>query len=362
MDKVKKEDLQEAFYAIGLRSGDVVFVHSANDNLAALGIPPVHVMESLFAVVGERGTIAMPTFPQERLFYYLKEGRDLGQHPVFDCRKTISYSGLLTELFRRLPESERSLHPTHSVAVCGPGARSIIANHHRSREPFDRLSPFQRLLEHNVRIVRIGQPQQGAMTFRHLADHMFQQHIPFPIYSTKTAQVHVIDKHGKQIPVTTKVLNCDISCNHLDLIDVLIDQGLMVATNIAGVPLSLTHAETYINAYQYYYKQGFIRHYPRSNVESEITTPTSSATGNEIGQRLRMILAEQANNGLRESDIDETLSLYGKGIALDSVGIVSLIARLENEFGIFLETEEISHSLNNFGALHRVIQNKLGYH
>ncbi|MDH3691711.1 MAG: AAC(3) family N-acetyltransferase [Gammaproteobacteria bacterium] len=356
---MQKEQFQRALYEIGLQPGDVAFMHSSHEHLAALGMPALQIIESLCAAVGERGTVAMPTFPKERLFHFLKEDRDLDQHPVFDCQRTPSYSGLLTELFRRLPGTERSLHPTHPIAAHGADADWITADHQSGHTPFDKVSPFQKLLERDACIVRIGRFKQGAMTIRHLADHMFQQYIPYPVYSRTAARVRVIDKHGLELTVSTRVLNQDISCNHLDLIDVLTKEGLMATTSVVGVPLSLIHAETYINAYHSYYKQGLIRHYPRSKTQHALVERTMNSRGGSLKQRLKAILVEQASDTVRENDIHDNMSLYGIGLALDSVGIVSLVSRLESEFDVFFESEEIAAGLDTFGAFLRVIQKKL---
>ena len=77
-----------------------------------------------------------------------------------------------------------------------------------------------------------------------------------------------------------------------------------------------------------------------------------------VEERLKQVLVDQLDYRLTRERIDATTSLYGKGLGLNSLDVVSLIVRLEEEFGIFFDPEEIAPSLENFGALLRMIQKK----
>jgi aminoglycoside N3'-acetyltransferase len=260
---VDKKALRSTLEDVGVRSGEIVFVHSAYDRMRSIQATPVEMIEIFCESVGHAGTIVMPTFPREELYQIIKQGGDC-QHALFDCRRTPSYSGYLTEIFRRMPESERSLHPTHPVAARGAAAAWVTAGHERSRAPFDEHSPFHKLHQCNAMILRIGRFKQGAMTFRHLADHLIQDELPYPVYSEKSARVPVIGKDGKEHVLLTKALNRDLSCNHLRLLDRMAREGSLTTVKIGAVPLSMVRVQTYVEAYQRFYRQGVIRHYPRS--------------------------------------------------------------------------------------------------
>lgn len=47
------------------------------------------------------------------------------ENPVFDVRETKPCVGLLPDLFRRREGVVRTLHPTHSLCVYGPGHRRL---------------------------------------------------------------------------------------------------------------------------------------------------------------------------------------------------------------------------------------------
>ncbi len=72
--------------------------------------------------------------------------------------------------------------------------------------------------------------------------------------------------------------------------------------------------------------------------------------------RIKRILVEQLKYPLSMDQIYENTPLYGKGLGLDSLDLVSLVVRLENEFDIFFEADEVSASVENFGSLLRAVQ------
>src|SRR5262249_34619019 len=103
---------------LGLKGGDVVFVHSSTNELSA-AFPVFRVLQILQEVVGREGTLLFPTYPRATSYVYLMNGE------IFDVRKTASYTGLLTEFARRQRGARRSLHPTKSVCAIGPRAEPL---------------------------------------------------------------------------------------------------------------------------------------------------------------------------------------------------------------------------------------------
>jgi acyl carrier protein len=79
---------------------------------------------------------------------------------------------------------------------------------------------------------------------------------------------------------------------------------------------------------------------------------------NNIEQRLKTVLIDQLGFSLSPERIHRETSLYGKGLGLDSVDLVTLVMRVEEEFDIFFEPEEIGPSTKNFGVLLRAIEAK----
>ena len=92
--------------SLGLRPGDVVYVHSASDRLN-LAFPFYRILFLIQETIGPSGTMLFPTYPNHRIssYEYLQQGN------VFDVRKSPSYTGILTEFARRQRTAVRIRSP-----------------------------------------------------------------------------------------------------------------------------------------------------------------------------------------------------------------------------------------------------------
>jgi len=79
-----------------------------------------------------------------------------------------------------------------------------------------------------------------------------------------------------------------------------------------------------------------------------------------IAQRLKDILQSQLTFPVRTKHMHEGTPLYGNGLGLDSLDVVSLVVRLEEEFNILFEPQEIGASVETFGSLVLAVRQKLG--
>jgi len=254
---VDKGNLASALYDLGIRSGDVVYVRSSYDDMRSIRATPMEIIEILAEAVGATGTVVMPTYPMGGLSQAY-----LDQHPFFDWRRTPSRSGILTEVFRRMAGTERSINPTHPVAARGALAKWLTEGHECSAMPFDEHSPFQKLLQMNASVLSMG--RFDSMTLRHFADHLIQDQIPYPIYNERPVRVRVIDKNGNESFIITKAHNPNLGCDHRIVLRHMIREGIVKHAKVGRVPLSLVRVQPYIAAYRRYNSTGLFRHYLKS--------------------------------------------------------------------------------------------------
>jgi acyl carrier protein len=80
----------------------------------------------------------------------------------------------------------------------------------------------------------------------------------------------------------------------------------------------------------------------------------------DIAARLATILVEELRYPLGAERIREDTPLYGRGLGLDSLDVVSLVARVEEEFAIFFEADELGAKLKTFGSLLDTVRRKVG--
>ena len=256
-----KAAFRQALQDLGIQAGEILYVRSSYDEMGSVRATPSEIIEVLSEVVGPSGTLVMPTYPMTGLSQPYLE-----QHPFFDWRRTPSRSGLLTEVFRRLHGTERSVNPTHPIAARGPLAKWLTEGHEQSATPFDEHSPFQKLLERNAFVLSVGRFE--AMTLRHFADHLIQDLIPYPIYAERPTRVRVIGKDGKEFVMHTRAHNPDLGCDHRIVLRRMAEEGIVKTGRVGRVPISLVRLQPYIEAYQRYYGQGLFRHHLRSRQSS----------------------------------------------------------------------------------------------
>jgi aminoglycoside 3-N-acetyltransferase len=182
-----------------LCEGDTVFVHSSIDRLN-LDFPFYRVLSLLRNVIGPKGTVLFPTYPNHRLssYEYLRQGN------VFDVRRTPSYIGLLTEFARRQREARRSLHPTKSVCALGPLAEELTATHQNSPYPYDTCSPYYKLVEHKAKIVGLG-VWTFNLSFVYCTDDALKEAAPVQTYHPEKFAAPCINYKGETEIVETYV-------------------------------------------------------------------------------------------------------------------------------------------------------------
>ena len=130
----------------------------------------------------------------------------LARDVAMDVRRTPSRMGLLSEVFRRGPETQRSLSPTHPVLAWGRDAREFLAGHEGTPVPFGPESPFARLLEREGKIVLVDS-SFASITFTHFLEDRFRSTLPFPLYERDSREGIVIDYDGRRITVPTLVIS-----------------------------------------------------------------------------------------------------------------------------------------------------------
>jgi acyl carrier protein len=80
----------------------------------------------------------------------------------------------------------------------------------------------------------------------------------------------------------------------------------------------------------------------------------------QVLERIKRIVVEDLDVNLRYEDLDETVSLFEEGLALDSVILVELIGFIEKRFDIVLDDEALNlATFQNLQSVARVIREQL---
>lgn len=133
---VTKEAIKQGVEAVGVAAGDTVFVHSSLSAFGHVDGGADTVIDALLEVLGDTGTLVMPTFTWSRFHD--------ADAAVFDVVNTPSETGRITEVFRHRDGVKRGIHLCHSVAAVGPNTEAVLGD---GKSSFGRGSTFDALYE-----------------------------------------------------------------------------------------------------------------------------------------------------------------------------------------------------------------------
>lgn len=185
-----RQQLIDALRNVGLRSGDLVHVHSALRKLGPVEGGADGVIDALLEVLGPTGTLTLPTHTWSVVS---------PAQPVFHQTLTPSNVGALTNVFRLRPGVLRSLHPTHSVAALGPRAAAFVEGHEQCAAPCAPESPYGKLRDWGGKILILGETL-ACCTFFHGCE--LWAGLPRAI-SESPSTFYCITAEGRVIPVAT---------------------------------------------------------------------------------------------------------------------------------------------------------------
>lgn len=183
IDNTKKPNTKSSIIddlkSMGIKRGDVIFVHSSMKEIGyTIGFTET-LIEALMSVVGNEGTIIMPghsgdnSNPEDwqnppvpsEWWPILKD-----EIPAFDVFKTITRGvGKVPEHFRTFPNVLRSNHPQVSFLVWGQYSK-YLAHNHPLEYGLNDDSPMGKLYDLNTKILMIG-TDYTSCTALHLSEY-----------------------------------------------------------------------------------------------------------------------------------------------------------------------------------------------
>jgi len=169
------DDLQN----LGLEAGDTVLVHCSLSSLGWVCGGAPAVVDALQDVVGEEGTIVMPTHSPGN-----RAPEEMGNPPVPDSwydsvregmppyRSALTPTqgmGTVPECFRTYPDTVRSDHPRHSFAAWGNDAAFVVRQHSLDNS-LGEQSPLARVYDLEGEVLYLG-TTHATSTSLHLAEY-----------------------------------------------------------------------------------------------------------------------------------------------------------------------------------------------
>lgn len=253
---ISKSDLIEDLKKIGIQTGDTVLVHSSLSRIGYLEEGPKTLVDTLIEVVGEEGNILMPTSPNA--VYQLDYIRNT---PYFDVLNSPSNTGAITEYFRKMEGTKRSLHPTEPVSAYGPKSDYFTGEHFGQLTPYNEKSPFYKVSAEGGKILYIGVSLSMAGTNLHTLEDAVE--FKYPVYYPELFEIDVIDENGVKNKVQTKVHDPEWSkkrkCD--DLIPMFMEQGVLKKVRIGRADTLLVDAKGFLEVMIDQYKKNGVTMY-----------------------------------------------------------------------------------------------------
>jgi aminoglycoside 3-N-acetyltransferase len=235
---------QDAFIDLisraGFKPGAVVMVHSSMDEVSRRlpHLDAVKLIRLMQQMIGEEGTLLMPTFP-----FSGKQVRYVEKTNRFDVKRTPSQVGLITEVFRRMPDVVRSYHPTHSVAGWGKHAGELLGAHHLGGA-FGEHSPLYKLRRCGGLVVGLGTGLRDSFTILHVPEEVHPRAAEHFFEDRKRTMTIAAD--GKEIPYKFRALRADVQRNYDRVENCLIREGILRYESAGGLRCATMSADRFI--------------------------------------------------------------------------------------------------------------------
>lgn len=196
---ITKDKIISDLREMGIVQGDNLFLHSSLKNIGYVEGGARTVIEAILNVISSSGTLVVPTYSQRGTMYETCQTKNY----LFDPRSDTTGLGLIPATFLRLPNVQRSIHPTHSVSAIGKHAKFITESHHLAVSTFGTDSPWDRFIKLDGKLFGLGVTLASLTCFHVLEDNMLDK-FPLPVRMKETYYLKCKDWESNlfEIPVT----------------------------------------------------------------------------------------------------------------------------------------------------------------
>ncbi len=203
-NEVEFTQVVDGLRANGLKSGDILIVHSSGRSLKAFGLTADEVIDELIDACGPDGTVAMPAI---RVFnsngdswrqMHVEE-----QLPIleYDVRNTPIWTGVLAKTLLGRDDAVISRHPVNSMVAVGNHARRMMAGNLEGAAPTGcgPRSSWKYCVDHNALIAFIGVDAAHNMTAIHVAEDSWESDWPRAADWYRIRRCRIIDDDGESV-------------------------------------------------------------------------------------------------------------------------------------------------------------------
>lgn len=170
--------LVEHLKELGIHEGDLLIVHSSAYGLNMLNCRENVILDELINLVGKNGTIVFPAFPDESR---LKERDGI---KIYDCARSVAWTGMLPNLLLRKKGSIRSQFPYNPLVAYGTLAEDMMKDNSDEIYAHGPRSAWGYCVEHHAKILFLGLPAYHSCTILHTIEDYQPDYWPNDWYTT----------------------------------------------------------------------------------------------------------------------------------------------------------------------------------
>ncbi len=215
--RLNEAKIREALDSCGAFKADLLLVHSSLSACGSIDGGPATVISALRSWITDRAALALPThtwsYPDAT-----------GVAPVYDFKATPSVVGTITNHYWRQPGVVRSQHPSHSLAVSGPGAEELCRDHELRETPCGAGTPYLQIAEGNSSVLMFG-ATMDSYTLYHTAEDSAE--VPY-LYMPEQVTLRTLstDNVVREVPMWRQDMS--VPRRFEATADWLVEQGLLV--------------------------------------------------------------------------------------------------------------------------------------
>ena len=202
--------LHQDLVQLGISKGDSVIIHGSLSKVGHVEGGANTLVKLILDIITTEGTLAVPALSIEKSSM-LDTVKDSGR--VLDLR-IIDTPYAISRAVMKMPNTYRSVHPTHSVCAIGKNAERLVHGHENAKTNFGRGTPWYKLMDLGGKLLGVGIPF-GSVTFVHVIEDV-ETNFPIQVYYPKSFNTSVIGTDGRMHAMMVKAHDPSKSKSRID--------------------------------------------------------------------------------------------------------------------------------------------------
>lgn len=179
IEKVDIKELDEFLDKMGVKEGDTLIVHSSMSGIKGFGLSAEEILSYLEKRVGPQGYLVLPAYPDYKEMGIVSDYNEIDDTEYeYDVLNTKSWTGYLTEVFRKQNGTIRSCYPNNSLAVRGQNLETVFENELKSDLAYDRNSVWNFCMNNHAKILFLGIHAHHSISEIHIAEDYMDKEWP----------------------------------------------------------------------------------------------------------------------------------------------------------------------------------------